>query len=179
MNYQQVLDFWFIECTPQQWFGKSDEFDALLQQRFGEIAEQAARGELAHWRETVQGRLAEIIVLDQFSRNLWRGTPKSFAQDAMALALAQEAVKLPEYQTMPAIWRKFVIMPYMHSESPLIHAQSLPLFEALNDDYTMDFELRHKAIVDRFGRYPHRNAILGRQSTPAEIEFLTQDGSSF
>ncbi|MBN6065579.1 DUF924 domain-containing protein [Aggregatibacter actinomycetemcomitans] len=179
MNAQDILSFWFEECEPAQWFGKSDEFDAMLRERFGNVAEAAALGELAHWRNSIDGRLAEIIVLDQFSRNLWRNTPRAFAQDPMALALAQEAVKLPEYQNLPQVWRKFMIMPYMHSESPLIHAQALPLFAALNDAYTFDYELRHKDIVDRFGRYPHRNQILDRVSTPEEREFLTQEGSSF
>lgn len=179
MTPQEIIQFWFEEITPAEWFGKSDEFDALIRQRFEAVAEAAAKSELADWRSTLEGRLAEIIVLDQFSRNLWRDTPKAFAQDPMALALAQEAVNHPDYANLPAIKRKFILMPYMHSESALIHAQAVALFKALDDDYTFDYELRHKEIIDRFGRYPHRNGILQRQSTPEEIAFLSQPNSSF
>lgn len=97
----------------------------------------------------------------------------------MALVLAQEAIKQPDFANLPTVWRKFMIMPYMHSESALIHQQAVELFTALNDDYTLDFELRHKAIIDKFNRYPHRNAILNRTSTAEEIEFLNQPNSSF
>lgn len=179
MAPQTILDFWFNEITPVEWFGKSDAFDNLIRERFEAVAEAAAKSELDDWRETIEGRLAEIIVLDQFSRNLWRDTPRAFAQDPMAMALAQEAVKCPDYQTLPAIQRKFILMPYMHSESAKIHQQAVELFKALDDDYTFDYEIRHKEIIDRFGRYPHRNEILGRQSTPEEIAFLQQPGSSF
>lgn len=176
---QDIIHFWFEELTNKDWFGKSDELDNLIRERFESLAESAAKGELADWRETIEGRLAEIIVLDQFSRNLWRNTPRAFAQDPMALALAQEALKHPEYVTLSPLKRKFLLMPYMHSESTKIHAQAVELFATLEDDYTFDYELRHKEIVDRFGRYPHRNAILNRQSTPEEIEFLAQPNSSF
>lgn len=176
---QVILDFWFKEITPAEWFGKNDDFDNLIRERFEALTESAAKSELYEWRETIEGRLAEIIVLDQFSRNLWRDTPKAFAQDPMAMALAQEAVQHPDYQKLPAIQRKFILMPYMHSESAKIHRQAVELFKALDDDYTFDYEIRHKEIVDRFGRYPHRNHILGRESTAEEIEFLKQPGSAF
>jgi len=137
--HRQVLDFWFDEIEPALWFKKDDDFDRLLHTRFNEIWHAAAAGELAHWRETIEGRLAEVIVLDQFSRNLFRGTPRSFASDCMALVLYTE----------------------------------------LDNGDQLAFELRHKAIIDRFGRYPHRNAILGRVSTPEEEAFLLLPGSGF
>ncbi|MFZ7172325.1 DUF924 family protein [Avibacterium avium] len=176
---QAVLDFWFSEENQPFWFVKSDEFDDKIREKFDRTLKAAAQGECANWRETIEGRLAEIIVLDQFSRNLYRNTPAAFAQDSMALVLAQEAIKQPDFANLPTVWRKFMIMPYMHSESALIHQQAVELFTALNDDYTLDFELRHKAIIDKFNRYPHRNAILNRTSTAEEIEFLNQPNSSF
>ncbi len=179
MSPKTILDFWFAEETRPHWFAKSEAFDHLIATRFSAVLQQAAAGELAHWRQTLHGRLAEIIVLDQFSRNVYRDTPQAFAQDGMALVLAQEAVAQADFDTMAADERKFILMPYMHSESVKIHAQGVPLFAALDDAVTLDFEIRHQAIVDRFGRYPHRNAVLGRTSTAEEQEFLQQEGSSF
>ena len=123
--------------------------------------------------------MAEIIVLDQFSRNLYRGQTEAFAQDSMAVVLAQEAIWQPYFDTLPMQWRKFMIMPFMHSESAMIHKRYLPLFEQLHDSDTLDFEHRHKKIIDQFGRYPHRNDTLGRESTEAEKAFLQQPNSSF
>ncbi len=123
--------------------------------------------------------MAEIIVLDQFSRNLFRDHPASFAQDPLALSLAQEAVRLGLDQQLAPDQRCFMYMPFMHSESKIIHAQALQLFEALGNPINLGFELKHKTIIDRFGRYPHRNQILERESTPEEVEFLTQPNSSF
>ncbi|MBE2894291.1 DUF924 family protein [Spirabiliibacterium falconis] len=176
---QNVLDFWFNEQNKAFWFVKSADFDEQIRVQFGEVLRQAAACELSEWRTTVEGRLAEIIVLDQFSRNVYRNTPQAFAQDDIALALAQEALKTEGYVTLCPVWRKFILMPFMHSESRLIHERALPYFEALQDEMTLDFELRHKAIIDRFGRYPHRNAILNRTSTEEELQFLQEDGSSF
>ena len=176
----QVLDFWFKEAGSQAWFEKNADFDQLLTERFSDVLEQAAAAELYTWRSSAQGRLAEIIVLDQFSRNIYRNTPAAFAQDPMALALAQEAVAagaLLELKSIAA--RNFMLMPYMHSESRLIHQQAEPLFKQHSSDKTYRFELKHKVIVDRFGRYPHRNEILGRTSTVEETEFLKQPDSSF
>ncbi|OAT35991.1 DUF924 family protein [Proteus myxofaciens] len=177
--YQPVVTFWFDECTPEQWFKKDATFDNEIQRRFGDLCLSASRGELASWRETIEGRLGEIIILDQFSRNIWRDTPQAFAQDNMALVLAQEASRLPDYLALTPTKRKFVIMPFMHSESAKIHEDAITLFSQLNDEKTYEYELRHKEIIDKFGRFPHRNKILGRESTPEEIEFLQQPGSSF
>lgn len=177
--HHQVLDFWFAEIDPVMWFKKDDEFDRLLHTRFGQLWQAAAHGELAHWRATITGRLAEIIVLDQFSRNLFRNTPRSFSCDGMALVLAQEAIATGLCETLPVEQRGFLYLPFMHSESALIHQQAVALFSQLSNGNQLEFELRHKAIIDRFGRYPHRNEILGRESTLEEQEFLRQPGSGF
>ncbi len=126
-----------------------------------------------------KGRLAELIILDQFSRNLYRGTWHAFATDTMALALAQEAVAAEADLALSPEERVFLYMPYMHSESKLIHEVAERLFRENGPKSNYDFELRHKAIIDRFGRYPHRNVMLGRQSTPEELAFLAEPGSSF
>ena len=174
-----VLKFWFEEVAPKQWWTVDPAFDALIARRFGELLGQAAQGELFDWRGTAKGRLAEIIVLDQFSRNIHRNTPLAFAQDAMALALAQEAVASGADQSLVPPERSFLLMPFMHSESRKIHVQAERLFRTNGAEDNDSFELRHKAIIDRFGRYPHRNDILGRASTPEEIEFLKQPGARF
>lgn len=175
----EVLKFWFEELKPEQQFKKDLALDRLIKERFGALLEQAARGELASWRETPEGRLAEIIVLDQFSRNIFRDDARSFAQDPMALALAQEAVRDPRHGLLPVNQRAFLYMPYMHSESLKIHDDSRRLFSQPGLENNLKFEEKHREILERFGRYPHRNAILGRVSTPEEIEFLKQPGSSF
>ncbi|MDO4640724.1 MAG: DUF924 family protein [Neisseria sp.] len=179
MDKQTVLDFWFSESTQPFWFQKSDDFDQSIRTQFFPLWQQAAQSELYHWRTSPEGRLAEIIVLDQFSRNLFRNSPQAFAQDNMAVALTQEALRQDGFARLPEMWRKFTLMPLMHSESRLIHEQAMLLFNRHADPHTLEFEAKHKAIIDRFGRYPHRNAVLGRKSTPEEIEFLQQPSSSF
>ncbi len=179
MQAQHVLDFWFDEAHQPFWFEKSDAFDQQIHEQFANTHQRAKQGELWGWRSCVEGRLAEIIVLDQFSRNLFRDHPDAFAQDAMALALAQEAVALQLDQQLDPVQRKFLYMPFMHSESAYVHEFGYKLFQRLGDDVTLDFEKRHKVIVDRFGRYPHRNEILQRESTIAELEFLQQPNSHF
>lgn len=174
-----VLNFWFRESNPEQWFSKSDLFDQRIHTHFFELHQQASAGELFGWRTTVQGRLAEIIVLDQFSRNLYRDSPHAFAQDGMALILAQEAVALGLDDQLDQTERAFLYMPYMHSESRLIHEQALTLFTRLGNENNLRFEQLHKQIIDQFGRYPHRNAVLGRISSIEELAFLQQPNSAF
>ena len=176
---QQVLQFWFEELQEQQWWVKDPKLDQSIAQRFGDLHQAAAAAELFNWRSSPQGRLAEVIVLDQFSRNIYRDQPASFAQDGLALVLAQEAVAQGHDQALAPRQRAFLYMPYMHSESALIHEQAVELFSKPGMDNNLDFELRHKAIIDRFGRYPHRNQILGRDSSAEEITFLQEPGSSF
>lgn len=176
--WQNVIDFWFKEIDQKQWWNGGDEFDALIKTRFQTLLQQAAAGELYRWRECAQGRLAEIIVLDQFSRNIYRHSAAAFAQDPMALALSQEAVAANAVAELSTTECAFLLMPYMHSESKAIHKQALALFTQ-HAPGNSDFELKHKVIIDRFGRYPHRNAALGRASSDEEIAFLKQPGSSF
>lgn len=177
--YSHVLKFWFQETDARQWFSSDPEFDALVRERFEPLLQQAADGALAGWRSTAQGRLAEIIVLDQFSRNIYRDTPQAFAQDAMAVQLAQAAVAQGALDVLTEVERNFLLMPFMHSESRAVHLQAEPLFKTYASANTYQFELKHKVIIDRFGRYPHRNEVLGRSSTAEEIEFLQQPGSGF
>lgn len=175
----RVLEFWFQEIDSKLWWRKDKNFDRLIEERFGELHQQAKQSELFKWRQSAQGSLAEIIVLDQFSRNIYRGKPQAFASDAMALALAQNAISEGFDHELPRSERSFLYMPFMHSESIAIHAQALALFTDLGNEGSLNSELKHKAIVDRFGRYPHRNEILGRRSSAEEIEFLSQPGSRF
>lgn len=179
MDPREVLYFWFEEATPEQHFKKDVEFDAVMRERFAETHRAATYGELAAWRESPDGRLAEVIVLDQFSRNLFRDSAQAFACDGMALVLAQEAIRAGVDRGMPAARRAFLYMPFMHSESRAIHVDAERLFRQPGLENNYRFELKHKAIVDRFGRYPHRNQVLGRPSTPEERAFLAQPGSSF
>lgn len=176
---EEVLTFWFELNGPAQWWTRDPQFDAAIRSRFGALHERAVLGELHNWRHTPEGRLAEIIVLDQFSRNLYRDDARAFAADGMALALAQEAVRIGADQAVPSVRRQFFYMPYQHSESPRIHEIAVTLFESLGDPEFLDYERRHKAIIDRFGRYPHRNRVLGRASSEEEIAFLREPGSSF
>ncbi|KAA8732384.1 DUF924 domain-containing protein [Acinetobacter qingfengensis] len=179
MDAAFVLNFWFAAENQPFWFEKSGEFDQKIVTHFMTIHHRAKQGELWSWRVTPEGRLAEIIILDQFSRNLFREQPQAFAQDSMALALAQEAISLKLDQQLDPVQRKFLYMPFMHSESGYIHDIALQLFQRLGDQLTLDFEKKHQRIIDRFGRYPHRNDILGRISTTEEQEFLTQPNSHF
>jgi len=179
MQPQPILHFWFTELTPKHHFAKDAALDETIRTRFGATLAAAARCELFAWRTTPEGRLAEILVLDQFSRNVYRDTPQAFAQDALALALAQELVASGQDRSLPLAQRSFAYMPYMHSESALVHTQAALLFAQPGLEDTMRFELRHKEIIDRFGRYPHRNALLGRISTPEELAFLSAPGSAF
>ncbi|WP_372844213.1 DUF924 family protein [Psychrobacter sp.] len=191
MDARAVLDFWFDEDNKPYWFEQNDAFDQQIKAKFGKVWQAAKQGQCVTWRiadapadsnssiTALAGRLAEIIVLDQFSRNLCREQACAFAQDGMALVLAQEAILQPHFHTLPTQWRKFLIMPFMHSESLMIHQRYLPLFEQLDDALTLDFEQRHKEIIKQFGRYPHRNEVVGRKSTATELTFLQQPDSSF
>lgn len=174
-----VLNFWFDPMHQPFWFAKSDEFDRSIREKFGSLIEQAVAGELWEWRCDSYGRLAEILILDQFTRNVHRGTPDAFMGDRVALILAQEAVLEPQFGELPIKFQIFTAMPLMHSESLAIHDKAVMIFRQIGDEVTLDFEYQHKAIIERFGRYPHRNAVLGRTSTPEEIEFLQEPNSSF
>lgn len=169
VSKQDVLGFWFEELDEKDRFRKSDKLDAQIRNRFETLFMQVESGETWHWRESATGRLAEIIVLDQFTRNMYRDTPRSFASDPMALALAQEAVRQNCDRDLTDVQRAFLYMPYMHSESRKVHEQAMLLFQGLPN---LEYEIKHKAIIDQFGRYPHRNAILARESTAEEQQWL-------
>ena len=177
--YQEILKFWFEEIEPKQWWVKDTELDRLIIDRFSEVHAGATRCELSDWRKNAEGRLAEIIILDQFSRNMFRGLPLSFAYDSLALALSQEAVSTGADQSLNPIERNFIYMPFMHSESLQIHEAAVELFRRNGQQGNLDYELKHKEIIERFGRYPHRNEVLARTSTVEEIAFLKEPGSNF
>lgn len=179
MEAQEIINFWFVECEPSQWFQKNLEFDKEIKTRFLTIHTKTTKAETVEWRETIEGRLAEIIVLDQFSRNIYRNDPQSFAYDGMALILTQEAIATKKINELTVDQRAFLYMPLMHSESLVIHEQALKRFSEKGLGSYLEFEKRHQEIIARFGRYPHRNEILKRTSTPAEIAFLTEPNSSF
>ncbi len=174
IGFQDILDFWFSpEVVPVQ-FAEDPELDEKIRSRFLTTWEEGKDGLLAPWRKDIRGRVAEIIVLDQFSRNLWRSDRRSLSQDGMAVVLAQETVNHPDYDSLTLDEKKFVLLPFMHSESLAIHEQAAPYFEALNSEDTLRFEQMHIDVLKRFGRYPYQNADLGRESTPEEIEFLKE-----
>lgn len=179
MHAADILHFWFEELDNKQRFVKDAALDAMMRVRFGDVLRAASRGELFTWRGTPKGRLAEIVVLDQFSRNIHRDTAAAFAQDAQALTLAQELVASGQDYVLEPLQRSFAYMPYMHSESLLIHSQAVLLFSEAGLEANLNYERKHQAIIERFGRFPHRNAILGRVSTPEEVAFLQQPGSAF
>ena len=168
----EILEFWFHQTPPERWFRSDEGFDEQIRHRFSAVHQAALRGELAEWRESLSGRLAEIIVLDQFSRNLFRNSPLSFAADGMALALAQELVKQPDFDQLPVERRDFALLPFMHSESPIIHAAALRLYQRYASTRSLRAETEHKRVIDQFGRYPYRNQALGRSSTPEELCWL-------
>jgi uncharacterized protein (DUF924 family) len=175
-EFNTVLDFWFGMSDSDRW-SKGKLLDPIITTRFSAVHAAAAIGELWEWRESPLGRLAEIIILDQFSRQIYRNLPKAFASDPLALVLAQESVRVGADKAVDEERCQYFYMPYMHSESAKIHGSAVGLFAQLPQN--LKYALKHRAIIDQFGRYPHRNAILGRVSTPEEIEFLKTPGSTF
>ncbi|MCP5145041.1 MAG: DUF924 domain-containing protein [Gammaproteobacteria bacterium] len=178
-SLRKVLRFWFETLSPADWWRKDTALDARIADEFGPLHAAAVRGDLAHWRHDPYGRLAEVLLLDQFSRNIFRERPAAFSQDAMALDLAHAALDCRAQRALSQPQRMFLYMPFMHSESRLVHLQAVALFHEPGLEHVLEFELAHKAIIDRFGRYPHRNRILGRVSTAQEMSFLAQPDSSF
>jgi uncharacterized protein (DUF924 family) len=187
---EEVLDFWFgREGEPgygefrEAWFRKDPEFDADVTERFADLYEEAAAGDLDGWREDARSSLALVIVLDQFPRNMFRGDGRTHAADAKALQTSKYAVEHALDRELPAFQRMFLYMPFMHSENINDQRRSVELFGRLaNEPGAPDvtsYAVGHREIVERFGRFPHRNEILGRQTTPEEAEFLKTEGSSF
>lgn len=174
-----VLDFWFVQHGRDDWFGAAPEFDAKIIDQFSDTHAAVARGEAWGWRSTPDGRLAEIIVLDQFSRQLFRGRGQAFAHDDMALVLAQEAVGGGHHNFLPVERRMFMLLPFMHAESLLVQEESLRLHQATGSEDLIKFAEGHADCVRRFGRFPKRNAALGRQSTVDELEYIASTAGMF
>jgi len=194
-RHEEILQFWLGAPggpplgNQARWFTRDDQLDAEIRARFGADLEAAAHGALAGWADAPRPALALVVLLDQFSRNAWRGTPRAFAQDAQALRVAQDAIARGFDGQLAPVERWFLYMPFMHAEDHAVQQRGVALFARLADEAppelrgafesALDYAERHRVIVERFGRFPHRNAILGRPSTPEEVEFLAQPGSSF
>jgi uncharacterized protein (DUF924 family) len=178
---QSIIDFWFEEISPKQWWVKSVEFDQLIRQRFLSLYTEIHDGQHAQWLNSARGCLARIIVLDQFSRNMFRDMAESFQADALALAAAKHAINVGFDLDMPSNHKAFLYMPFMHSEALDDQEKAIELFTAAGPDLAENLKSseRHKAMIELFGRFPHRNQILGRPSSKAEVEFLKQSGLSF
>ncbi len=184
-DFVEALDFWFGAPDSRErgrprksWFEKSEPFDAEIRRRFLATWERAGRGELGRWQATPLASLALIVVLDQFPRNMFRGTARAFASDSLALAAAKETIARGFDRLLSPVERTFIYLPFAHAEDLAAQRRSLALFHGL-DPESVRSATRHYEIIARFGRFPHRNAILGRQSTAEEAEFLKQPGSSF
>lgn len=197
-RYQDILNFWFADMdsqgnvpseTSMRWYKKDDRLDQYIREHFLADLEAAMRGEYNDWLDQANSRLALIILLDQFSRNLFRNDPRSFTQDEQALQIAIDGLAAKHDQQLLPVERSFFYMPFEHAEDRGMQAQSVELFKQLHAEaseqykqsfeHSYDYALKHKVIVDRFGRFPHRNKILARQSTDEELQFLTEPNSSF
>lgn len=192
MDAQEVLDFWFLPSSDPghgqqraEWFRKDDAFDAAIRERFGAAINHAIAGGLREWDEQgPRGVLARILVLDQFTRNAYRGTPESFAGDALALNAARQLVESGEHLALSPWERSFAYMPFEHAEDARTQEQSVELFTDLAASHegfsqSLDYAHRHRGVIARFGRFPHRNPILGRASTPEELDYLAKPGAGF
>lgn len=169
-----VLDFWFGELKPEQWWKRDETLDAAIRERFLDLHERLAEKIPPEWLATARGRLAAVIALDQFPRNMFRDDPRTFATDPKALALAKETVAKGLDTDLSESERAFLYLPFEHSEEPEDQAESVRLYRKLGDAEALDFAEKHKLIIDRFGRFPHRNAVLGRETTQEEREFLKE-----
>lgn len=176
MQAQDVLDFWFVEHGPQDWYSGDPEFDRKCAEQLSDVHARAVRSELWEWRKTAGGRLAEIILLDQLSRQLFRGDPRAFASDTMALALAQETIAQGGDKELDVYGRLFLYMPFQHAESLVIQEQSVRLFKGLGGENYLPYAIEHHEIIEKFGRFPLRNKALGRASTPEEIAYIEGRG---
>lgn len=178
-DWNEVIDFWFNPKNIPLHFEENDEFDELIRTKFLNTWKAASEGLLVNWRKDIKGRLAEIIVLDQFSRNLWRNDIRTYTQDKMAIALAQEVINHPEYNTLSNIEKNYILLPFMHSESLELHDWALKYFEELGDENLLYFEKLHREVLEEFGRYPYQNKDLGRESTPEELQILEKNKDGF
>lgn len=188
---EAVLTFWFGEIRDEpayfeeyapRWFVQNADFDQEIVRRFRADYELAAQGQLTHWTETARGGLALILVLDQFPRNMFRNDPRAFATDPLAQQIAEQMIAAGLDRQLRLVERYFVYVPFMHSENRAHQQRSVMLFQQLAEErayFDTSYAVRHQEVIDRFGRFPHRNTVLGRVSTPEELAFLKQPGSSF
>jgi len=173
-QYQKVLNFWFDPKHIDLHFEKNEEFDNKIRENFLSTWEYAKEGLLVHWRNNIYGRLAEIIVLDQFSRNLWRNDKRSYTQDSMTIVLAQEAVLNEDYELLTDQEKINILLPFMHSESLEIHKWANQFFKHIEIDSFQEAEKHHFKTLKHFGRYPYRNKVLGREYTSEELNGYNQ-----
>ncbi len=176
---ERILNFWFEDCDPKDWFKKDGYFDNQIKKCFSDLIKDAIDGYINDWQKSLEGSLALIILTDQFTRNVFRGTPRSFSGDRIALETCLNCLYAFDISQQDRERSHFVLIPLMHSESLKLQEMSLPLFRAHTSAKVYQYALKHKNIIARFGRFPHRNAILGRTSTVSEIEFLKSPGSYF
>ena len=179
LTKEDIITFWFEEISPEQWFKKDKEFDAMLLERAGTTVIKALNGQLDRWSKTSTGSVSLVILLDQFTRNIFRDTPKAFSGDEMALVLCQKSINSKWFSELSMTFKQFLLMPMMHSEDISIQEKSLPLFKQHANNRTYEFAVKHRDIIAKFGRFPHRNLILSRPSTEEELMFLNEPGSSF
>ena len=178
---KDILDFWFVETQPQQWFQVNEEFDRTIIARFSEPYEMAARGEFDDWQKNADGALALCILLDQMPRNMFRGTPKAFDTDKKALIVSKYAISKGLDQVLPLQKRRFIYLPFEHSENMNDQHRCVELFEKIKEDDPLGYEyaVRHLDVIEKYGRFPHRNKILNRENTSEEDEYLAQPGAGF
>lgn len=179
LEVAKILGFWFEELEPRQWFEKDAAVDETIRTRFAQLFGRLKSSVPLRWRATPRGALATVIALDQFPRNLFRDDARAFQTDPQALGISRFAIEQGLDRRLNLAQRQFLYMPFQHSEDPAIQATSVELFSRLGDPQALDFAKRHKDIIDRFGRFPHRNLVLGRQSTPEERQFLESPGLKF
>lgn len=178
---QDILDFWFEDTQPAQWFQINPDFDAAITERFSDAYDKAARGIFDDWKTDPEECLALCILLDQFPRNMYRNTPKAFATDGKALVIAKFALSKGFDQVLSPLKRRFLYLPFEHSENLNDQRKCVELFEKMKKDDPLgyDYALRHLKVIEKYGRFPHRNKILSRMNTPEEEEYLAQAGAGF
>lgn len=178
---QEIVHFWFEETEPRQWYQKSDDFDSEIKDRFLTTYEMARDGLCDSWNQDTEGCLALCVLLDQFPRNMFRGSPEAFATDPKALLIARHAVSKGFDQILSVQRRTFIYLPFEHSEDMNDQKKAVELFEAVKEENPLGYEyaLKHLEVIEKFGRFPHRNAVLGRENTPEEEEYLAQPGAGF
>lgn len=176
-EFQGILEFWFKQENKRKWFEKDRDFDKLIIKKFFNLYQLAADGLLDHWMESAQGSLSLVIVLDQLPRNMFRGLAQSFATDSKALFITKSSIDKGQDLKLDLEYRQFLYMPLMHSEN--LDDQKLSVQMSSSDSHALLYAKRHMDIIEKFGRFPHRNDILGRQSTEVEKKFLMLPNSSF